>query len=62
MKLGGSDKTALTSLVNGLVNDIATLRAANAAMAAKLDLDAGVTDTNYTANTAVAVAALTVGK
>lgn len=62
LKLGSSDKKALTSLFNALVDDIELLRAKNAAMAAKLDLDAGVTDTTYAALTSVAASGLSVSK
>lgn len=39
----------LRALVVSLQSDIKALRAANVTLLAKLDADAGVTDTNYTA-------------
>jgi hypothetical protein len=39
----------LRPLITALQADIKQLRAANATLTAKLDADAGVTDTNYTA-------------
>jgi hypothetical protein len=62
MKLGNADKIALTQIINGLVDDIETLRANQRAQATKLDNDAGVTDTNYTATTSTATGGLAVGK
>lgn len=65
MKLGNADKLALSAIVVGLTNDLETLRAKNAALAAKLDT-AGATvaglGTNYVATTTVAAGALSVGK
>lgn len=48
--------------LNKLVADLETLRAAYAATLAKLDADAGVTDTNYVALNTVLAASLTASK
>lgn len=42
-----SDVVVTREEYNKLVDDLETLRAAFSAVLAKLDLDAGVTDTNY---------------
>lgn len=47
---------------NKLVDDVEALRAKYAAALAKLDLDAGVTDTNYVATQTVLAATLTAAK
>lgn len=52
-----SDVKAGLVAINKLVDDVETLRAALNATCAKLDLDAGVTDTNYAALAAVTTAA-----
>lgn len=54
--------TALGAEMNHVVLDLETLRAAIAAIAAKLDLDAGVTDTTYAALTVPAAVALVTAK
>lgn len=50
---------AITDTISKLVADVETLRAAHGTLAAKLDADAGVTDTNYNALTTPAASALT---
>lgn len=45
-------KGRVGDLLVHLIDNVNALRTANAALTAKLDLDAGVTDTNYTALTA----------
>lgn len=50
--------TALRAEHNHVVTDLETLRAALAAITAKLDADGGVTDTNYAALTVPAAATL----
>lgn len=62
MNMASADKKAIITLFNALVGDLDTLRAKQAAMGAKLDNDAGVTDTNYAATTTVAAGGLVVGK
>jgi hypothetical protein len=47
---------------NKLVDDVEALRAKYAAALAKLDADAGVTDTNYVATQTVLAATLTAAK
>ncbi len=47
----------LRTTINLLVDDIEVLRTALETVAAQLDADAGVTDTTYSANAAVATAA-----
>lgn len=47
---------------NKLVDDLETLRAKYAAALAKLDADAGVTDTNYVSTQTVLAATLTAAK
>ena len=42
---------------NKLVDDLETLRASHAALATKLNADAGVTDTNYAATAAASLTA-----
>jgi len=46
----GGNSEALRTQFNALVADNAALRAAIVAITAQLDLDAGVTDTDYAAN------------
>lgn len=49
----------LLALFNATQDDLTALRAAFVALTAKLDLDAGVTDTNYASLTNPAVLQLT---
>ena len=53
----GSDVRELIKQHNKLVDDLETLRAAHAALLAKLDADGGVTDADYAATAAIAVPA-----
>lgn len=61
MKLGNADKLALTSIINGLVDDIETLRANQRTVATKLDA-AAVAGAPYAATGSTAPGALSVGK
>lgn len=46
---GGSASPSLLDILNGIVDDLTELRTKHNAAMAKLDADAGVTDTNYAA-------------
>lgn len=61
-QLAGNDVNDLLIQFNKLVDDLETLRAAYAATLAKLDADAGVTDTNYVSLNTVLAAGLTAAK
>lgn len=54
-----SDAKALRKLLEDLLADNTALRASIVAITAKLDADAGVTDTNYAATTNPAALTLT---
>lgn len=63
--LAGRPGSALRNLIiehNKLVDDLETLRAKYAAALAKLDADAGVTDTDYVSTQTVLAATLTAAK
>ncbi len=45
------DQKNLTALLNALQDDVTAIRASILLITAKLDADAGVTDTNYAATT-----------
>jgi len=47
--LNGMTKVQLVTLLNSAQDDMAAMRTAFATLTAKLDADAGVTDTNYAA-------------
>lgn len=49
----GSSADDLAKILRSMIDDMNALRTAHNALIAKLDLDAGVTDANYTALTAV---------
>ena len=57
--LGGMSKRELTALLVAQLADNAKMRADLAFIAAKLDADAGVTDTNYAAGLTSTTASLT---
>ena len=62
---GGHPENLVRDLViqhNKLVDDLETLRAKYAAALAKLDLDGGVTDTDYVSTQTVLAATLTAAK
>lgn len=46
---GGAHVADLAAILNGVVDDLAAIRTAVVGITAKLDLDAGVTDTDYAA-------------
>ena len=46
-----SDQKNLNALLNAVQDDLAAIRASILLITAKLDADAGVTDTNYAATT-----------
>ena len=58
----GSVERQLIIEVNKIIDDLETLRAAVVLIAAQLDDDAGVTDTDYEANADLAAANLTAAK
>lgn len=60
-RLGNSDKHTLTTLFNVFVDDIEKLRAANAALCAKLDSNHGAA-TDHVATIAIAAGGLSVSK